>query len=87
MAFAQVNAPVITLIAEKTNRQRDLSELSDLNLSCFVYGKQRDRSIIEHLRTRPNITYLKDKADFALGIVTGNNRRFCSLLRSITVNQ
>lgn len=76
MAFAQVNAPVITLIAEKTNRQRDLSELSDLNLSCFVYGKQRDRSIIEHLRTRPNIAYLKDKADFALGIVTGNNRRF-----------
>lgn len=46
------------------------SELWDLNISTEYY------EIIERILKRNDIRFLKDNADFALGIVTGDNKKY-----------
>ncbi|RME16123.1 MAG: methyltransferase domain-containing protein [Bacteroidetes bacterium] len=41
------------------------------------YANEQDERIIHHLYKIPHIT-LKDRCEWALGIVTGNNTKFCS---------
>jgi len=76
MVFSQVNAPVIALIAENTGAKAAAADLVVPSLNCFVYGDQTDQAVIEHICSQPHTVYLRDNADFALGIVTGDNRRF-----------
>ncbi|MGB3972014.1 MAG: N-6 DNA methylase [Limnochordia bacterium] len=71
MAFSQVNAPVITLVARKAP-----TAAARAGHGFYVYGDRTDQDIIDRIKTVPNIVYLKGNADFALGIVTGANRRF-----------
>ncbi|MGV3489063.1 MAG: TaqI-like C-terminal specificity domain-containing protein [Tuberibacillus sp.] len=41
-----------------------------------VRSSDKDHLIVEKMRSQAGIQYLENQADFALGIVTGNNRQF-----------
>lgn len=75
MVFSQVTAPVITLVARKNGHPAKLLP-SNASLGFYAYGSQMDQAILSHIQALPNVVYLKDNADFALGIVTGNNRKY-----------
>ena len=62
MAFSQVNAPVIALIAENTGAKAAAADLVVPSLNCFVYGDQTDQAVIEHICSQPHTVYLRDNA-------------------------
>jgi len=73
--FAHVNTPVIMLVAQKS---AEISYCHPVNLSTgfHIYSNALEQSIITHLQSLTNVAYLRDNADFALGIVTGRNADF-----------
>jgi len=75
LAFSQVNAPVITLAAQKNGHCKP-SAPNSVNLGFYAYGSRKDHNILADIQSLPNAAYLKGNADFALGIVTGNNRQY-----------
>lgn len=92
-AFDGVQCPCIILQVKKTeeplstigmyvndgkrtytiNSQRDV----DAEIFSFVMD-DTEYSIFDKLKKLKNIVFLKDNADFALGIVTGNNKEYIS---------
>jgi excisionase family DNA binding protein len=51
----------------------------DNDLYIFnVQASNKEERIVEHMKALPGVLYLKNKAKFALGIVTGNNKAFLS---------
>lgn len=97
--FSSVFAPAITIVAEKNRQAdaHDIEIMRDgrvyrLAQSRFcandsflfnIGASNRDESILKHLRTLENVVYLKDNADFALGIVTGDNKRYVSCEKTV----
>jgi len=75
MVFSAVNAPAVTLIARKTKVKADLAEPANGIQGFHAYGDRADQDILHMIQSLPNLVYLKGRADFALGIVTGNNSR------------
>ena len=89
--FDKVNCPSIILEIEKTGKKCDIRGLCieksnenfvintsrRLDAECFSFSiNDEDYEILEKMKTRENIVYLKDNAEFAMGIVTGDNKRF-----------
>lgn len=89
--FPEVNSPVISLVMQKTDKakgntvkiradgkdyQVPQAYFSNVDFSFNVFGSELDYEIIHHLHNEVNVKYLKGNADFALGIVTGNNKKY-----------
>ncbi|NMB38699.1 MAG: N-6 DNA methylase, partial [Firmicutes bacterium] len=89
--FPEVNAPVISLVMQRTDKFKQnyvkiktdgkdyrvpQASFSNMDFSFNVFGSKTDYEIIRHLRSEVNVQYLKGNADFALGIVTGNNKKY-----------
>ena len=89
--FPQVNAPVVSFVYQRNSRLRSAQvKIMEENRVYFItcqkcllddYGSgifatPLERKIIGQINQAPNLKYLKNNADFALGIVTGNNRKF-----------
>ncbi len=75
LSFAQVNTPGITLIAQAEKENRVSFAYPNFNLGYYVYGDEFDREIIGYLHKLESIVYLRNNADFGLGIVTGDNQK------------
>lgn len=87
--FPQVNAPVIALVFQKAQEikgaQVTVGDGMQIYNVCFqeafiqeqysVFAKPLEREIIKSINNASNIQYLKGNADFALGIVSGNNSK------------
>lgn len=89
--FPQVNAPVITSIIQNGSSDNAQEIKITNNNSSFtlaqtyfigddltfnVLGTRRDHEIVTHLHQEIDVKYLRNNADFGLGIVTGNNQRY-----------
>ena len=89
--FPEVNSPVISLVMQRTDKSKQnnvriktdgkdyqvsQAYFSNMDFSFNVFGSKTDYEIIHHLRREVNVQYLKGNADFALGIVTGNNKKY-----------
>lgn len=92
-AFDKVNCPSIILQLEKTPQKMSLkgaqiktknegfviSKEREVNPEQFEFGvNDKEYEILQKLYNADNRIYLKDNADFALGIVTGNNAQLLS---------
>lgn len=88
--FSQVNAPVITGIIQKQAwpaHEHVLIKKNEKNLSLArtyfvnqdlrfnVLGTELDYRIIDRFHKLDGVKYLRGNAEFALGIVTGNNKK------------
>ena len=87
--FSKVNCPAIILGVKKTKTREKilfnnngkecfLPSTIDISADSFNLCRPEEYSFIERMENIENSTTLAGKADFALGIVTGNNREFVS---------
>lgn len=90
--FSKVFSPTITLtvrkgasspdqiiVVESIEERKEIPQKRFLNNDLFIFNvlaSNKEEEIIEQMTTLPGVKYLKDNADFALGIVTGNNKRY-----------
>lgn len=89
--FHRVQCPSVILRLKKTEEPLQTTGMKvEVQGETFVIGQKRsveterfcfhvkdeEYHILQRLEQNPNMKYLKDHADFALGIVTGDNRRY-----------
>jgi site-specific DNA-methyltransferase (adenine-specific) len=69
---------IIECCSEKKVFNRSLQSFSGIPKHIFnFWTNESEAKVINHMYSMPHIT-LKGRAKWALGIVTGNNERFCS---------
>jgi type I restriction-modification system DNA methylase subunit len=92
LQFSNVFTPTITLIARKSRNALTHNVMIELDGKTYSIPQQRfyenemyvfnvkasniEDEIVEHMRSLPGVMFLKNNADFALGIVTGNNKEY-----------
>ncbi|HAK47253.1 MAG TPA: hypothetical protein DCO79_15215, partial [Spirochaeta sp.] len=77
-AFSNVFTPVVTMELIKSDANKKSSPDADSGKNCFnINMSAEDTAIIDSIYNLPH-TSLEGRAEWALGIVTGNNARFIS---------
>ncbi|AGA69247.1 type I restriction-modification system methyltransferase subunit [Desulfitobacterium dichloroeliminans LMG P-21439] len=94
--FDGVQCPAITLTLEKDQEELGIKGMEVVtNYSAFNINSERvlaqanwnfnltdeEYTLLQKIESADKIIQLKDKADFALGIVTGDNKKFLSNIR------
>lgn len=98
-AFDGVQCPCIILQLENTNKKLSTKGLLIYNeeknflinterkvsSNCFSFNMNDiEYAIIQKIKNRPDCVFLHNNADFALGIVTGNNKKIISKEKTTT---
>lgn len=89
--FHQVQCPAVIVKMQKTGkpldtcgmkicrlgREFEITASRIISAECFNFHMPDDEYEIFHkIEQRPDVAFLKGQADFALGIVTGNNKKY-----------
>ncbi len=70
-------ASCLGMVVEETNRRFTINRERSVSADDFSFlVTDEEYHILEKIRTGSNICFLAGQADFALGIVTGNNKEF-----------
>lgn len=78
----------IMIITEDRVQSISQQRFSENDLYIFnIKASNFEDQIIDHMKSLPGVEYLKEKADFALGIVTGNNKEWLTTQSSPEAEQ
>lgn len=90
LRFSNVYTPTIQLLARKSKASTHLVHIKannrtyEVNQNRYrknneaiinIIASESDHCLLSYMNEHPNMTYLKNKAQFALGIITGNNKQ------------
>jgi len=69
------------ILVTENGRTESIPQRRFLDNELYIFNvkaSNKEERIVEHMKSLPGILYLKNKAKFALGIVTGHNKAFLS---------
>ncbi len=71
------------LVVKDKNREYEILTEREASSEYFSFlTTDEEYSVLQKLLGKPDVKFLKDNADFALGIVTGNNREYISDIKN-----